>query len=366
MYACLRSIASYVPENVITNRDFEEIIDTNDEWITKRTGIKTRYFAAKDQGSSDLGVIAGELAMKRANITPSEIDLVICATLSPDYFAMPSNACLISAKLGIHDKPAFDISAACTGFIYLLSIAKSFVESGAYRNILIVGAEKISSILDFTDRSTCVLFGDGAGAAVIGATENPKEAIVDVHISADGSYADLLKTTREGGGVDFGAVDGSLAGADSSASWASADSKDSASANPAPSDSALSCLRALPSGGRLHMSGNEIFKLAVRTIIADAESILRANALSAQDVTYFIPHQANYRIISAVAEQLDFPAEKLVLTVQKYGNTSAASIPMAIDEIYTQGKLKRGDLLLLDAFGGGLTWGSALVHFGGQ
>ncbi|OBV28381.1 3-oxoacyl-ACP synthase [Helicobacter sp. CLO-3] len=344
MYACLRSIASYVPENVITNRDFEEIIDTNDEWITKRTGIKTRYFAAKDQGSSDLGVIAGELAMKRANIAPSEIDLVICATLSPDYFAMPSNACLISAKLGIHDKPAFDISAACTGFIYLLSIAKSFVESGAYRNILIVGAEKISSILDFTDRSTCVLFGDGAGAAVIGATENPKEAIVDVHISADGAYADLLKTTREGGGVDSGAR----------------------GASPAPSDSAPSCLRALPSGGRLHMSGNEIFKLAVRTIIADAESILRANALSAQDVTYFIPHQANYRIISAVAEQLDFPAEKLVLTVQKYGNTSAASIPMAIDEIYTQGKLKRGDLLLLDAFGGGLTWGSALVHFGGQ
>lgn len=325
-YAAMRSIASYVPTRCVPNAEFEKTLDTSDEWITKRTGIKTRYFASDDQSGSDLGVEAARLALSRANLTPKDIDLVVCATLSPDFLAMPSNACLISAKLGIIDVPAFDITAACTGFIYLLSVAKSFVESGAYHNVLIVGAEKISSVLDFSDRGTCVLFGDGAGAAVISRTDNPKEAILDVHISANGAYSDLLMT---------------------------------------PQAKIQSTQKGEIQGGKLQMKGNEVFKHAVRTLTADVEHILQRNNLSTDSIDLFIPHQANLRIINAVGEQLGLGSEKIILTVQKYGNTSAASIPMAIDEAYKAKRINKGDLLLLDAFGGGFTWGSALVYFGG-
>lgn len=325
-YAAMRSIASYVPTRCVPNAEFEKTLDTSDEWITKRTGIKTRYFASDDQSGSDLGVEAARLALSRANLTPKDIDLVVCATLSPDFMAMPSNACLISAKLGITDIPAFDITAACTGFIYLLSVAKSFVESGAYHNVLIVGAEKISSVLDFSDRGTCVLFGDGAGAAVISRTDNPKEAILDVHISANGAYSDLLMT---------------------------------------PQAKIQSTQKGEIQGGKLQMKGNEVFKHAVRTLTADVEHILQRNNLSTDSIDLFIPHQANLRIINAVGEQLGLGSEKIILTVQKYGNTSAASIPMAIDEAYKAKRINKGDLLLLDAFGGGFTWGSALVYFGG-
>lgn len=326
IHAAMRSIASYVPTRCVPNAEFEKTLDTSDEWITKRTGIKTRYFASDDQSGSDLGVEAARLALSRANLTPKDIDLVVCATLSPDFLAMPSNACLISAKLGITDVPAFDITAACTGFIYLLSVAKSFVESGAYHNVLIVGAEKISSVLDFSDRGTCVLFGDGAGAAVISRTDNPKEAILDVHISANGAYSDLLMT---------------------------------------PQAKIQSTQKGEIQGGKLQMKGNEVFKHAVRTLTADVEHILQRNNLSTDSIDLFIPHQANLRIINAVGEQLGLGSEKIILTVQKYGNTSAASIPMAIDEAYKTKRLKKGDLMLLDAFGGGFTWGSALVYFGG-
>ena len=325
-YAAMRSIASYVPTRCVPNAEFEKTLDTSDEWITKRTGIKTRYFASDDQSGSDLGVEAAHLALSRANLTPKDIDLVVCATLSPDFLAMPSNACLISAKLGITDVPAFDITAACTGFIYLLSVAKSFVESGAYHNVLIVGAEKISSVLDFSDRGTCVLFGDGAGAAIISHTDNPKEAILDVHISANGAYSDLLMT---------------------------------------PQAKIQSTQKGEIQGGKLQMKGNEVFKHAVRTLTADVEHILQRNNLSTDSIDLFIPHQANLRIINAVGEQLGLGSEKIILTVQKYGNTSAASIPMAIDEAYKAKRINKGDLLLLDAFGGGFTWGSALVYFGG-
>lgn len=325
-YAAMRSIASYVPTRCVPNTEFEKTLDTSDEWITKRTGIKTRYFASDDQSGSDLGVEAAHLALSRANLAPKDIDLVVCATLSPDFLAMPSNACLISAKLGITDVPAFDITAACTGFIYLLSVAKSFVESGAYHNVLIVGAEKISSVLDFSDRGTCVLFGDGAGAAVISRTDNPKEAILDVHISANGAYSDLLMT---------------------------------------PQAKIQSTQKGEIQGGKLQMKGNEVFKHAVRTLTADVEHILQRNNLSTDSIDLFIPHQANLRIINAVGEQLGLGSEKIILTVQKYGNTSAASIPMAIDEAYKAKRINKGDLLLLDAFGGGFTWGSALVYFGG-
>ncbi|RVZ99372.1 ketoacyl-ACP synthase III [Helicobacter pylori] len=327
-YASLRSIAMHVPSERVKNAEFQQFLDTSDEWIEKRTGIKERRFANDEEKSSDLGVIAAKQAIERAHLTPQDIDLVVVATLSPDFLAMPSTACVLSAKLGIENKPAFDISAACTGFIYLLSVAKAYVESGMCENVLIVGAEKTSSVLDFKDRGTCILFGDGAGACVIGRTKRLKESILDVQISANGNFSNYLYTPRTLKPTPF-------------------NSKEEASEP------------------FLCMKGNEVFKLAVKTLLKDVEMILEKNALKPEDVRLFIPHQANFRIIQAVREHLDFKDEQVVLTVHKYGNTSAASIPMAMCEAYEEGRLKKGDLMLLDAFGGGLTWGSALVYFGG-
>lgn len=315
VFASLKSIASFVPSRSVSNAEFEKTLDTSDEWITKRTGIKSRFFADETQSTSDMGYEAAKIALQRANLKPSDIDMLICATLSPDYLCMPSTAAIISHKLGIENKPAFDISAACSGFIYLLSIAKAYIESGTHKNILLVGAEKTSSVLDFSDRSTCILFGDGAGAAVVGQTDDIKKSILDISISANGKYAHLLCTPRD---------------------------------------------------STIQMKGNEVFKLAVKTLASDVGEILHKNNMSANDIDFFIPHQANLRIINAVGETLKMDSQKIVLTVQKYGNTSAASIPMAIDEIYNDGRLKNGDLLLLDAFGGGLTWGSSLVYFNGN
>ncbi len=327
-YASLKSIAMHVPSKRVKNAEFQQFLDTSDEWIEKRTGIKERRFANDEEKSSDLGVIAAKQAIERAHLTPKDIDLVVVATLSPDFLAMPSTACVLSAKLGIENKPAFDISAACTGFIYLLSVAKAYVESGMCENVLIVGAEKTSSVLDFKDRGTCILFGDGAGACVIGRTKRLKESILDVQISANGNFSNYLYTPRTLKPTPFNA-------------------KEEASEP------------------FLCMKGNEVFKLAVKTLLKDVEMILEKNALKPEDVRLFIPHQANFRIIQAVREHLDFKDEQVVLTVHKYGNTSAASIPMAMGEAYEEGRLKKGDLMLLDAFGGGLTWGSALVYFGG-
>ncbi|MGN8415765.1 ketoacyl-ACP synthase III [Helicobacter pylori] len=328
-YASLKSIAMHVPSERVKNAEFQQFLDTSDEWIEKRTGIKERRFANDEEKSSDLGVIAAKQAIERARLTPKDIDLVVVATLSPDFLAMPSTACVLSAKLGIENKPAFDISAACTGFIYLLSVAKAYVESGMYENVLIVGAEKTSSVLDFKDRGTCILFGDGAGACVIGRTKRLKESILDVQISANGNFSNYLYTPR--------------------------------TLKPTPFNSKEEALEPF-----LCMKGNEVFKLAVKTLLKDVEMILEKNALKPEDVRLFIPHQANFRIIQAVREHLDFKDEQVVLTVHKYGNTSAASIPMAMCEAYEEGRLKKGDLMLLDAFGGGLTWGSALVYFGGS
>ncbi|PUB98776.1 ketoacyl-ACP synthase III [Helicobacter pylori] len=327
-YASLKSIAMHVPSECVKNAEFQQFLDTSDEWIEKRTGIKERRFASNEEKSSDLGVIAAKQAIERAHLTPKDIDLVVVATLSPDFLAMPSTACVLSAKLGIENKPAFDISAACTGFIYLLSVAKAYVESGMCENVLIVGAEKTSSVLDFKDRGTCILFGDGAGACVIGRTKRLKESILDVQISANGNFSNYLYTPR--------------------------------TLKPTPFNSKEEALEPF-----LRMKGNEVFKLAVKTLLKDVEMILEKNALKPEDVRLFIPHQANFRIIQAVREHLDFKDEQVVLTVHKYGNTSAASIPMAMSEAYEEGRLKKGDLMLLDAFGGGLTWGSALVYFGG-
>ncbi|WP_297442358.1 beta-ketoacyl-ACP synthase III [Sulfurimonas sp.] len=326
-YAAFRSIGAYVPQKILTNEDLSQIVDTSDEWITKRTGIKERHIAAKDEFTSDLGAKAAQKALERSGVCVSDIDMVITATISPDYFCMPSTAAIISTKLGIKNVTAFDISAACTGFIYILSIAKAFIESGMKKNILIIGAEKLSAITDYTDRGTCILFGDGAGAAVISATYNKDEAIIDVHTGADGEYADLLMTPNGGTG------------------------------------SAHDSLEVEAGTSFMQMKGNETFKVAVRTLTKDVKEILADNDIKSEDIKHFIPHQANYRIIKAVGDALKMRDEQVIITVDKYGNTSGASIPMAINDLYESGKLEAGEVMLLDAFGGGLTWGSALVPF---
>lgn len=326
-YAAFRSIGAYAPSKVLSNDDLAKMVDTSDEWITKRTGIKERRIAANDEFTSDMGVKAAKLAIERSGLDKSEIDMVVCATISPDYFCMPSTATIISTKLGLGNVTAFDISAACTGFVYILSIAKAFIESGMKKNVLIIGAEKLSAITDYTDRATCILFGDGAGAAVISATDNKDEAIIDIHTGADGQFADLLMSPNGGSGSFHDTLE----------------------------QEATSCF--------MQMKGNETFKVAVKTLTKDVVEILKENSILASDIKHFVPHQANLRIIKAVGDALKLDDEQVVLTVEKYGNTSGASIPMAINDIYESGRLQNGELMLLDAFGGGLTWGSALVPF---
>jgi len=326
MYAAFRSIGAYTPEKILTNDDLAKMVDTSDEWITKRTGIKERRIAAEDETTSDMAVKAAELAIERSGLAKTDIDMIVMATITPDYFNMPATATVVAHKMGLDKVPAFDISAACTGFVYILGIAKAFIESGMKKNILIVGSEKMSAITDYTDRGTCILFGDGAGAAVISATENKDEAIMDLHIAADGSLGDFLMTPDGGTGNPH--------------------------QNELKSEASF-----------IQMKGNETFKIAVRTLTKDVVTILADNNLVSGDIAHFVPHQANYRIIKAVGDALKMREDQVVLTVHKYGNTSGASIPMAINDLYEDGGLKAGELMLLDAFGGGLTWGSALVPF---
>jgi 3-oxoacyl-[acyl-carrier-protein] synthase-3 len=320
MYAKFNGIGAYVPKKILTNEDLEKIVDTSDEWITKRTGIKTRHIV-EDEVTSDLAYKAALEAIKNSSVKLEDIDMIIVATITPDYFTMPSTAAVVANKLGLI-VPAVDISAACTGFIYALAQAKAFVESNTFKNILIIGAETLSKIVNWKDRTTCVLFGDGAGAAIISATEDKKEAIIDIDINANGEYQDYLITP--GRGVKYGCDTDRI---------------------------------------YLEMKGNETFKVAVKTLSQSVRDILLRNSMTSDDIDWFIPHQANYRIIDAVARAIKMPSEKSVLTVQKYGNTSSASIPMAIYDMYKEGRLKKGDIMLLDAFGGGFTWGSALVPF---
>ncbi|MBT0878966.1 MULTISPECIES: beta-ketoacyl-ACP synthase III [unclassified Campylobacter] len=318
--ACIKSIASYLPEKTLTNKDFESFLDTSDEWILKRTGIKQRYIASETENTSDLAYKAAIKAIQRAKIQTNDIDLIIVATLSPDYFTMPSTAVVVANKLGLKGVSAFDISAACSGFIYMLELARSMVESGAKKNVLIIGAEKISSVLDYTDRTTCVLFGDGAGACVVSASEG--KGIIDIHTGSDGEFKDLLCTKRSNQTKQLEPI-------------------------------------------KLEMKGNEVFKVAVKTLSDDVSYLLDKNKLKTSDIDLFIPHQANLRIISYVQEKLGLSDEQCVVCVDKFGNTSAASIPIAINEAYEQGRLTNGKLMLLDAFGGGFTWGSALAYFDG-
>ena len=330
MYAKFHSIGAYVPSKVLSNADLEKMVDTSDEWILKRTGISERRIADEGENTSDMATKASKLAIDRAGLEASDIDLVVCATVTPDYFNMPATACIVSDKLGIKNVQAFDISSACSGFVYALSIAKAFVESGMKKHVLIIGAEKFSSIVDYTDRTTCILFGDGAGAAIISATDNKAEAFIDVHASADGSYSDFLMTPAPG------------------------------TVNPVSQ-------RVIDEGlNFVQMKGNETFKLAVKTLTKDVKDILAKNEIASEDIPHFVPHQANYRIIKAVGDSLKMREEQVVVTVGKYGNTSAASIPMAINDIWESGRLKKGELMLLDTFGGGLTWASALLPFAGE
>ncbi len=316
---------SYVPERVLTNFDLEKMVDTSDEWIMERSGIRERRIASEKEAASDLAYEAAKAAFKRANIKPKDIELVIVATITGDM-PTPATACHLQHKLGIKKAAAFDVNAACSGFLYGLSIADSFIKSGAYKRILLVGTEVLSRFTDWEDRTTCVLFGDGAGAAILEATDEDR-GIVSTHIRSDGALWELLH--MPGGG----------------------------SINP-PSKESLKKRQHY-----LKMKGNETFKVAVRTLESLVARTLEENKLKASQISLLIPHQANLRIIQATAERLNIPMENVFVNIDKYGNTSAASIPIALDEAVKQGRVRDGDYILLEAFGGGLTWASVLIKW---
>ena len=321
IYSKIAGVGSYLPERIMENAELERMIDTSDEWIKNRTGIHRRHIAAEHETTCDLAEHAAQLAMQTASINADEIDLIIFATTTPDL-VFPSSACLLQERLGISGGAAFDVQAVCTGFIYALSIADKFIKTDSAVKVLVVGAETLSKIIDWTDRDTCVLFGDGAGAVVLEANLQP--GIISTVLHANGQYKDLLKVPT---GI--------------SSNYAS-----------------------LKDGNTyIQMQGNEIFKIAVNTLGKVADETLAANNLEEKDIDWLVPHQANIRIISAMAKKLDMSMDKVVLTVGEHGNTSAASIPLALDVAIKDGRIQRGDKLLLEAFGSGLTWGSALLDY---
>ena len=322
MYSRIVGTGHFAPEKVVTNADMEQMVDTTDEWIRSRSGIEQRHIAYEDQTTTDLAEQACIAAMEAAQVGPEDIDFIVVGTTTPDL-VFPNVGCILQERLGIHGCAAFSLEAACSGFIYALSIADKFVSSGQAKCALVVGAETLSRITDWTDRSTCVLFGDGAGAVVLKPSE--EAGIISTHLRADGRYKDLL-TAKSGVSVQ------------------------------PPGD-------ALRDGFNVRMSGNEIFKVAVKSLESIVDETLALNNLDRSELDWLIPHQANIRIIQTTAKRLKMPMEKVVLTVQKYGNTSAASVPMALDVAVRDGRVQKGQLLLLEAFGGGLTWGSALVRF---
>ncbi len=325
IHARITGTGSFAPKKIITNQDLEKLVDTNDAWITERTGIKERRIAEKGQTTSDLAYEAGKKALKAAGIGALDLDLILVATMTPDTI-LPSMGCVLQEKLGAKKAAAFDIAAACSGFIYGMSIADAFIKSGAYKNILLVGAEILSRFTDWEDRTTCILFGDGAGAVVI-QRHAGKRGILSTHLHSDGSFGDLLHVPAGG-------------------------------ASHPPSHETIR--------KRMHfirMKGNETFKAAVRALEGVAQEALEHNKVKPEDIDFLIPHQANLRIIQAMAQRLNMPMEKVVLTLPKYGNTSAASIPMALDEAVRDGRIRENHLLLFEAFGGGLTWASALVRW---
>ena len=321
IYSRIAGTGRYLPERILTNADLEKMVDTSDEWIRTRTGVERRHVAAEDQTTSDLCVEAAKVAMEAAEITPDDIDLIIVGTTSPDLI-FPNIATLIQRRLDIHGCPAFSIEAACTGFIYALTTADKFIRAGESKCALVIGAEIITKLVDWKDRSTCVLFGDGAGAVIVKPSE--QQGIISCHLGADGKYKDLLY-------------------------YPVGPSKDLHKAGRGDS--------------KIIMSGNEVFKVAVKTLGGVAEQAMAANGIDKNDLDWLIPHQANLRIIQATAKRLNLPMEKVIVTVQDHGNTSAASVPMALDVGIRDGRVQRGQLVLMEAFGGGFTWGSVLMRF---
>jgi 3-oxoacyl-[acyl-carrier-protein] synthase III len=325
-HARIRGTGSAVPDKVLTNSDLEKLVDTSDEWITSRTGIKERRIAADDEFTSTFATKAAQRALEMANVSPEELDMIVVGTVTSD-FPFPATACLVQNNLKASRAVAFDISAACSGFLFGLSIVDSFIKSGVAKKALVIGAETLSRITDWTDRNSCVLFGDGAGAVVLEAEEANGKGVLSTHVHSDGSYWELLHQPGYG------------------------------SRNPAAKRVAGENLAVIK------MQGNEVFKLAVRAMEDAAQQALAANNLSTTDIDLFISHQANRRIIDAIGKRLGLTEQQVFINLERYGNTSAASIPLALDEANRSGRIKAGDLLLLDSFGGGLTWASALIRW---
>ncbi len=319
--ARIAGVGHYVPDRVMANADFEKILDTSDEWIVTRTGMRERRYAPDDMASSDLATRAARHALERAGLAAADLDCIIVATVTPDY-QFPATACLVQSKLGIVGKAAFDIEIACSGFIYALPIAASFVRAGVFKRVLIIGVEVLSRVLNMKDRGTAILFGDGAGAAVIERTPLEENCFIGCELGADGDHPEMLFI--EGGGSRMPLT-----------------------------------AEAIGEGKQfVHMSGREIFKSAVNRMVETATTVLQRADLTVDDVTWLIPHQANRRIIDAVSKRLHIASDRVVVNIDKYGNTSSASIPIALSEFIDRGALADGDLILFSGFGGGLSWGS--------
>ncbi len=312
IYSKIAGTGSYLPPKVLTNQDLEKMVDTTDEWIFSRTGIRERHIV-EDETTSDLAYEAAKQAIAAASIQATDIDLIVIATTTPDKL-FPSVAVMVQRKLGIAGCAAFDVQAVCSGFVYALSIANNFIKAGTHRCVLVIGADSFSRITDYTDRSNCILWGDGAGAVILQA--GTEQGILSTHIHADGQYEKMLHVPRTGGTQDY-----------------------------------------------VHMEGNAVFKMAVNTLDQIVDETLDANGLQKSDVDWLVPHQANIRILQATAKKLDMPMERVVVTVDRHGNTSAASIPLALDTAVRDGRIQRGQMILMEAFGGGFTWGSALVKY---
>ena len=321
IYSKITGTGSYLPEKVLTNKELEKLVDTTDQWIRERTGIRERRIAAEDETTCDLALNAALRAIEMAGKSNADIDLIILATTTADKI-FPGSACLLQKRLDVHGCPAFDVQAVCTGFVYALGIADKFIRAGEAKCALVAGSETLSRILDWNDRSTCVLFGDGAGAVILEASDEP--GILSTHLHADGSYEHLLHVPH---GISKG-------------------------------------YEQLKAGeAYVYMEGNAVFKMAVNTLGKIVDEALEANQLSKSDIDWLIPHQANSRIIEATARKLKMSMERVIVTVAEHGNTSAASVPLALDTAVRDGRIKKGEMLMLEAFGSGFTWGSALLRF---
>lgn len=320
-YSRIAGTGGYLPAKVLTNHDLEKIVDTSDDWIQERTGIKRRHIAAEGEATSDLALAAASQALDMAGVDADEINLIIIATTTPDK-VFPATACIVQRRLGIRGCGAFDVQAACSGFVYGLDLADRYIRTGAAKNVLVIGAETLSRVTNWEDRTTAVLFGDGAGAVVLQEADEP--GILSTHIHSDGQYEDLLQVPH---GISSG-YDVTRAGK-----------------------------------AFIQMNGNAVFRRAVATLDSIARETLDKNNIDKHDIDWFVPHQANMRIISAAAKKLDMPMERVIVTVDEHANTSAASIPLALDVAVRDGRIKRGELLLFEAFGAGFTWGSTLLRF---